>query len=206
MRVNAACRSSAIASTLGIAASVAIIWYFERNALTLIVEWLNLTGDARGSDAWALVVSLCVLAMRGQRRSPSSVGTWGMNHPLSHAAQSTPHSCQAIPEAMGHRPAAAATQARRASTARTSTKTRFSSSVQTLDVDKFKTAGAWLWQWARRALSLGADALHLLQASSNPIVGAVARRRAIGWARSASRDLAISVVHVRRCFSRWFAR
>lgn len=138
-----------IASTLSVLASVAIIWYFSAR-FHQVVEKLNLTGNATGRVI-SIVVALCVLAAVVSVVAVK-LGTWGMNVLF----RTLPKARRFIRPYL-KRWGIALLPPRRKLIAHDGTHVNENEILEFSEKsrDTFKSAGAWLWQWARRALSLG---------------------------------------------------
>ena len=138
-----------IASTLSIVASVAIIWFFSQR-FHQVVEALNLTRNATGRVV-SMVVALCGLAAIVSVIAVK-LGTWGMN-----VLFRTLPKARRLARPYLKRWGIALLPPRRKLVAQDGTHVNENEILEFSEKsrDTFKSAGAWLWQWARRALSLG---------------------------------------------------
>lgn len=139
----------AIVSAISVAACVAIIWYFSAR-FHQVVETLNLTGDATGRVV-GIVVVLCALACIVSALAVK-LGTWGMNLLF----RTLPKARRLIRPYL-KRWGIALLPPRRKLVAEDGSHVNeneileFSAKSQ----HTLRAAAAFLWQWARRALSLG---------------------------------------------------
>jgi hypothetical protein len=154
----------AIVSAISVVACVAIIWFFK-SRFHQIVERLNLTGDATGRVV-GIVVVLCVIACVVSVIAVK-LGTWGMNLLF----RTLPKGRRLIRPYL-KRWGVALLPPRRKLVAEDGSHVNeneileFSASSQ----HKLRSAGAFLWQWARRALSL-ALTLYIFFYILKPIFG-----------------------------------